>query len=129
LNTANGNGKGGFLVKGNGNFLSGGIASSNKGPGIFVVSTSCCVTGSQNLDSFQCDNNSGPAIIYAAKDDGSNGGLPTGFDITPGDIDVTNDGKTATCPAGSVDPTGTNKEICLKVLGKACSDKALNACF
>lgn len=130
FNTANGNGKGGFLIKGNGNTLSGGIASSNKGPGIFVVSTSCCsnITGSQDLDTFQADNNAGPAIIYAAKDDGSNSGLPTGFDSTPGGIDVTNDGKNASCPAGSVDPTGTNKEICLKVLGKPCSDKALNAC-
>jgi hypothetical protein len=145
-NVANHNGKGGFLIKGNGNALSGANASSNgilsdntfvgPAPGIFVLSTSCCsnVTGFQDLDTAQVDSNTGPGIVYATRNDLSNcdagnvNCLPAGFDRTPGGIDAIDNGSAQGCPTGSIDPTGTNRDICLRIVGGACKQAALDKC-
>jgi hypothetical protein len=131
-NIANDNGKGGFLIKGNGNTISGANASGNNGPGIVVTSPSCCTnSGSspgQDLDAAVVDNNAGPGIIYSAKDDLTNNGLPSGYNGFAGGVFATDDGTKKACPPGAVDPTGTGHEICLIVLGIPCSQKVLNAC-
>jgi hypothetical protein len=136
-NIANSNGKGGFLINGNGNTISGANAAGNNGAGITVFSPSCCTnSGSspgQDLDTAQVDNNTGPGILYAARDDGTNCPaigpcLPSGFNPSFGGIFASNDGTKTACPPGAFDPTGKGHEICLVVLGKPCSQTALNAC-
>ncbi len=137
-NIADGNGKGGFYIKGDGNFLSGAEAYNNGGPGFLIISKSCCSGSSgQNFDTAAAASNLGPGIIYEARDDGSNcvggtgptcaGGTfyPTGFDTTPGGISAADNG--GTCPAGSL-PYLNADGVCPIVLGASCSASTLNRC-
>ena len=137
-NIADTNGKGGFLIKGDGNFLSGSEAFNNGGPGFFIISKSCCSGSSgQTFDTAAASSNIGLGIVYEARDDGSNcvggtgptctGGTfyPTGFDTTPGGISAANNG--GTCPPGSL-PFLNADGVCPIVLKRPCSQAELGRC-
>ncbi|HZR82030.1 MAG TPA: hypothetical protein VFD92_13115 [Candidatus Binatia bacterium] len=137
-NVADGNGLGGFSVKGDGNALSGSEAFDNGGPGFAITSTSCC-SGEfgHSFDTAIASLNKGPGIVYVARDDGSNcvggtgltctGGtfFPVGFDTTPGGITAADNG--GSCPPRSL-PYLTAEGVCPIVLGKPCSESVLDRC-
>jgi hypothetical protein len=137
-NIADGNTLGGFNVKGDGNALSGSEAFNNGGPGFNIVSKSCC-SGSfgQSFDTAVASLNAGPGIIYVGRDDGSDcvggtgatctGGnfFPAGFDSTPGGITGADNG--GSCPAASLPFLAADK-VCPVVLGKPCTQAALDRC-
>jgi len=136
-NIATGNALGGFLVKGEGVAMFGNEAFFNTGPGFSVLSTNCC-SGSlgQFFSSAVAQGNSGPGIVYSAKNDGSNcvgssdpncvGGrfFPLGFDTSAGAISAAGNG--TTCPAGSL--PFPIPGVCAIVLGRQCTENVLNHC-
>lgn len=130
-NTADNNGAGGFLVKGEGSSLTGLGASNNKGPGIQVTSSSCCTAGvgsGQALTGARAVFNFGPGILYSAKADGDSCPDPQGPDCLPIGYepgDGANDGYgSGDCPKRSV---RFDAGVCLIVQG-VCTDAAKDKC-
>lgn len=137
-NIADRNGKGGFYIKGDGNSLSGSEAFNNGGPGFVVLSNSCC-SGSlgQSFDTAVATFNTGPGIVYIARNDGSNcvggagptctGGtfFPLGFDTTAGGISAFGNG--GSCPPGAL-PYLKAEGVCPIVTSSVCSPTLLSHC-
>jgi hypothetical protein len=127
---ADGNLRGGFVLNGRENTISGCDASNNGGPGFAVIEKSCCSIN-YSFDTSRAVANTGPGIVYIGRDDGTNcvGGIcyPGGVDLSGSSTGIFAFDNGGVCPPGTLPfPPTSSGQICLAA--KSCGQGELNKC-